>query len=265
MAPDAPWLLSVSSGAILPPSCRAWLCGHCGPRKAVRLGRALDHAGYDFAFTATRAPADLRQGVARMRHRIAKHGPWEWCWSAERGPKTGMIHVHACVRGSRRSHRVELSPAARRAGFGFVWVTASDGHRFGDYAAKMGRYSAKQLVDYASWRELNGSRPWHWSRGYTGGVPMREWVPQHAPARDPGPWRVIPARELVAMEELRAAWRADGERRAEVWFREVYPTLKRIGADALPIDRLIALLDGWDVTGTPAGQFGTPRRGERGR
>lgn len=229
--PETPWLMSVSSGVVVPPSCRAWLCPVCGPRKAIRLGRALDSAGYDWCFTATRAPRDLRQGVARLAYLVRKHGPWEWCWSAERGPKTGMIHVHACVRGARRSQRTELSPAARRAGFGFVWVTTRGGRGFGDYARKMGTYSVKQLADYPAWRNLNGSRPWHWSRGYTGGVAMRDWVPKHAPARDPGPWRVIPAREAVATEELRATWELNRETWARAWLAKNAGRAERLIAD----------------------------------
>lgn len=256
--PDTPWFMSVSSGAIVPPSCRAWLCPACGPRKAIRLGRALDNAGYDFCFTATRAPTDLRQGVARLRHRISRHGPWEWCWSAERGPKTGMVHVHACVRGTRRSHRTELSPAARRAGWGFVWVTTRGERGFGDYARKMGTYSVKQLADYPAWRTLNGSRPWHWSRGYTHGVPMRDWTRKHAPARDPGPWRVIPAREAVAMEEHRAGWEA----RREVWARDVLAsrhdqlteTLAHAAGHTLALD----VLGAYDVTNGDHGPLNAP-------
>src|SRR5688500_2673395 len=119
MAPEAPWLLSVSSGALIPPACRAWRCGVCGPSTARRLGVAMDRAGYDRWITLPNPPTDLRQGVARLANRLRENGPMEWIWSAERGEKRGRLHAHAMIRSGWLDNRSEwLREHCRAAGWG---------------------------------------------------------------------------------------------------------------------------------------------------
>lgn len=103
-----------------------------------------------------------------------------------------MVHVHACVR-SEYVAQTEISVAARHAGFGRVAYVQAAGAGLtaagARYASKAARYTAKALNGYPSWLHANGGkRPWHWSRGYTSGTPMREWIQLFAPAQDPGPW-----------------------------------------------------------------------------
>lgn len=148
----------------------------------------MDAAGYDRFVTVTNAPQDLLQGVARLRHRLAVVGRLEWVWSAEAGTETGMVHVHALVR-SPYLPQAFLSRQARAAGFGAVADVRAGGENAGGYASKAASYAAKELSRYQPWVALNGGRrPWHWSRLYTAGVPMRDWVRLHAPTRDPGPF-----------------------------------------------------------------------------
>lgn len=207
MHPDAPWLRSISSGLTLPPACRAWRCDHCGPRKATRTGAAVDAAGYTRWVTLTNAPADARQGAARAAHLFRRAvGGFEWIWTLERGQKTGMVHLHGMVRSKYLPQR-QLSELAAQAGWGRnVWIAAGV-NTAGGYAAKCAGYAAKGFESYPEWRALNGgARPWHWSRGYTAGTPMREWVAVNAPAKDPGPWRIVNAREIDGYADRVAAW-----------------------------------------------------------
>lgn len=132
--------------------------------------------------------------MARLAFLLRERAPMEWIWSIEAGPKTGMIHVHACVRGAWIDQPV-LSDLARVAGFGFR-AFIQDGRRLaGAYTSKMAAYTTKGANEqYNNWLQLNGgTRPWHWSRRYTAGVPMREWVREHAPPKDAGPWRMVMA------------------------------------------------------------------------
>lgn len=105
-----------------------------------------------------------------------------------------MIHVHAVVRGwiehRREGGRSALDRACAQAGFGRVsWVENADGHAAA-YSAKCAGYAGKLAnTAYTDWLLLNGGkRPWHWSRGYTGGAPMRAWIATVLPSSDPGPW-----------------------------------------------------------------------------
>lgn len=187
-----PWWLSLSTGALLPPACRAWVCPVCGPRKARRYASALDRDGYDRWVTLTRAPRDLRQGCARVAYLVRKVAPWQWAWSAEAGQVSGMVHVHAVVR-SPYVHHTDLRSAARQAGFGRVLHIAAAEGGAARYSAKAAQYSAKESRSgYLEWLALNTSRPWHFSRGYTRGEPVREWVRRLTPPRDPGPWARVP-------------------------------------------------------------------------
>lgn len=175
------------------PSCRAWVCVVCGPRRARRLARAVDNDGYEYFVTLTRAPRDLLQGVRRAGHLLRAEGGWEWVWTAEAGSDTGMVHIHALVRGERLSQRF-ISGVAARSGFGRVsWVERAGAMRAGAYAAKAARYASKESARYLAWRDLNGGkRPWHWSRLYTRGEPMREFIARASPSQDPGPWQRVP-------------------------------------------------------------------------
>lgn len=185
----------MSTGALVEPACRAWTCLDCGPRKARRHALAFDRAGYDRWLTVTRPPVDLRQGMARLAFELRKVSAMEWAWSAERG-ELGALHVHAVVRGwvdhRRENARSPLDRACAQAGFGLVsWIERASGQA-ASYTAKAARYSTKASLredSFQEWLAINGGkRPWHWSRGYTGGVPMRRWVSAQFPQSDPGPW-----------------------------------------------------------------------------
>lgn len=213
MQPEHPWLRSLSTGLWVPPSCRAWACESCGPRRARRLARALDRGGYYSTVELTNAPSDARQGAARAAYLCRQAtDAWEWAWTLERGKKTGMVHLHAVVRGS-GIDQADLCAIARAAGWGVVtWIKKAETAGKAAYASKAS-YASKAEAGYPAWLALNGSRPWHWSRGYTGGVPMRDWVRTHAPSSDPGPWVVIPSVHVPDYAEWRE-WLADAKREA---------------------------------------------------
>lgn len=193
---------SESSGLIVPPACRAWPCEVCGPRLMMRAARAIDAAGYDTMWTFTKTPTDWRQGMARLRHRLAReYGKCEWVYAREAGRRTGMKHVHAMVRAPFMDHG-RVVHHARRAGFGRVTWFAK-GSKAGAYAAKGGRaaiYASKGVE--GSWGEvlaLNDGRGWHMSQGYTHGEPWRSFVARNAPPDDVGPW--VPVRRSPATGE----------------------------------------------------------------
>lgn len=185
------WLMSQATGVVFPPSCRRWLCDVCGPRRLRKYARAIDSDGYDFFTTLTRAPSDARQGVARVRHLLAQSSPIEWAWTLERGGKTGMIHAHLLVRATQLAY-AEVSRSARRAGWGRVAWTRRVFRATGvaSYASKAA-YASKASLRPEAWQEhiaLNGGRGWHFSRGFTKPLTVREYVAKHARPGDPGPF-----------------------------------------------------------------------------
>src|ERR1051326_2559584 len=107
--PEAPWMVSASTGLVVPPACRTWLCDACGPARAKRTARALDAYGFDRWVTITRLSREPRQGAAWMG----------WGWTIEHGPRTGMVHAHALIRGPWIENRKnQLTKLSRRAGHG---------------------------------------------------------------------------------------------------------------------------------------------------
>lgn len=185
------WLMSQSTGAVFPPSCRRWGCDVCGPRRLRRYGRSIDRGGYQFWVTLTRAPSDARQGVARVRYRLAQSAAIEWAWTLERGGKTGMIHAHLCVRAVSLDYG-QVSREARRAGWGRVaWCrrVLVPTHA-GEYASKAA-YASKASRLEGQWQahiSLNDGRGWHFSRGFTKPWTVREFVAKHSLSRDVGPF-----------------------------------------------------------------------------
>lgn len=181
--------LSVSTGQLFPDECQTWSCPACGPRRARRYARAIEHAGYERFVTLSRTPANPRAACARLAYLVRRAGyAWETAWIVETGEQTGMRHVHALQRGSYVPWAF-LKASCRDAGFlGSPDIRAAkDGQAH--YAGKAW-YSAKQSAgDYREWLALNGGRRiWHWSRGYTGGVPLRQWVSEHTRGKDEGPF-----------------------------------------------------------------------------
>src|ERR1051326_275421 len=122
--PEAPWMVSASTGLVVPPACRTWLCDACGPARAKRTARALDAYGFGRGGTITPPSRDARQGLARLAYLIRKDaGSMEWAWTIEHGPRTGMVHAHALIRGPWIENRKnQLTKLSRRAGHGFVYI-----------------------------------------------------------------------------------------------------------------------------------------------
>lgn len=242
--PETPWLRSQSSGVWVPPSCRAWACEVCGPRRDRRLARALDRAGYYSTVELTDAPSDARQGAARAAYLIRRATDhWEWAWTLEAGKKTGMVHMHAVVRGS-GIDQSDLCHIARAAGWGYVtWIRKAEAAGKARYATKAS-YAAKADAGYPARLALNGTRPWHWSRGYTAGVPMRDWVREHAPSSDPGPWVVIPAPHVPGYDEWREWLQEAKERKAAAGEERRRVKAAQAAAEAAGIRQVVVQLAG---------------------
>lgn len=139
-----------------------------------------------------------------------------------------MVHIHAVVRGVYWDAKGKNSPMhreCRKAGWGFPAPRRHAG--VGAYAAKGAVYTTKlRKIDYAGWRTLNGGvKPWHWSRGFTSGLPMRDFVRRYAPSTDLGPWDRIRPRDLPAdltrddgraEKAAEAAWWSAGAAKHEI-------------------------------------------------
>lgn len=216
------WLLSCSTGALLAPACRAWFCEYCGPIRARRYAAAIDGCGYHRFLTFTRPPKDLRQSVSRLVYNMRRRDPVELAWTVERGSKTGMVHIHACARAEYIDY-AHMRKAARRAGWGRVSHASAGTGQAAAYAAKAASYSAKaSRSNYTDWLSWSGGRPWRFTSGYTGGQPVRDWVPKHAPAADIGPWRSLILPPTVATQTLLERWAVE---RASVPLREATAVL----------------------------------------
>lgn len=129
-----------------------------------------------------------------------------------------MLHIHAVIRGEYWEARGRNSPMhreCRKAGWGFPAPRRHAG--IGTYASKNAVYTSKhRLINYREWRAWNGDvKPWHWSRGYTRGVAMRDWVRAYTPPADPGPWRVVQVRDLPP--EVVRRRRSDETAAALIW------------------------------------------------
>lgn len=125
----------------------------------------------------------------------------QWAWSIERGPKTGMWHAHAVVRGGWIENRDKsASKLSRQAGNGFVSVQKPTVWA-GRYAAKLaGRYASKGAAAYQTWLAWNGGvKPWHWSKGFLDREP-RDFIRAYAPG-DEGPWRLVPYQQAPGGKE----------------------------------------------------------------
>lgn len=241
---------SRSTGLLLPPACRAQVCDACGPWIAQRTARAIDARGYTRWITLTRVPRDYRQYMARLAYLIRQEVELEWVWSVEHGPKTGMRHVHAIARAPWiENRRHELTKKSRAAGGGFAWIKLRDASA-ADYSTKCGSYAAKQAgVGYQVWRGWNGGRVWHWSRGYTEGTPVRDWVRYYAPSDDPGPWETVRARDVPGGRDWSDWLRGRKETMAEAGEPALFAAAARWRAEVAAVEQLRAQFpDARDVT-----------------
>lgn len=192
-----------------------------------RVARAIDTDGYDRWVGVTLAGPKWRANFARLRGSVVrKVGAWEWAYVRERGPKTGMLHIHAVVKGPWLDAPV-WTELAQKHGFGRnTDIGAPWGSKAG-YAAKAAEYAGKAHGGWWETLALNDGRPWHASHGYMRPWGMRAYVQRFAPDPDPGPWINVHARDVP--KELR-----DPEReqiRRELYFAQVREELDR-GADA---------------------------------
>lgn len=191
------------TGQVRLPDCDTGVCPTCGlyrcQRRAVMLTHRLSTASHPRFLTLTLAPLDWqrrRAQVRDLRRRIVAAGyATEWCWTTEVGDLHGMVHVHAVQTGSYIPQRVLAAMwGARR-----VDIRAAV-PRHGEYVSKAARRVAHYIskggrADLAAALALNGGRLHHWSRGWWGGVGVRDywrtmnptagtrdWVLTYAPA-----------------------------------------------------------------------------------
>jgi hypothetical protein len=224
------------------------------------MAAALDAAGYERCITLTRPPGDAIQAASRFAHSMRReYDTFEWVWTLEVPPDNPEhVHLHSVVR-SRYIPQTHIVKVARDAGYQEnSWVTAGSGGT-GRYMAK---YVSKLAAgSYQGWRTLNGgTRPFHWSRMYTQGIPMRVFVPKHAPARDPGPWERIPAAYVPAY----AAWRDEVEETRRLRAEAALPAIQaRARAICAHHDAVAAARDGLDGEIVPGGEFAAAARDRR--
>lgn len=194
------WLVSQSTGAMVPASCKTYSCAVCGPRKARRIGMAMTWATGAVArsrfVTLTLFPEDWQKGrqkVRDLRRLLARRGlRWEFAWACERGSATGMLHAHGIQHGDYVPQAVlqdvwgaRVDIRAVRKGKGASVYMLKD-------AASVTGYALKGAGDLADHLALNGGRAAHWSRGFFHGMTLDEaFAVQSTGARDNGPWVLV--------------------------------------------------------------------------
>lgn len=160
-------------------TCRTYLCDDCGPQKArevaAAVGWAADQHPRSRFVTLSQAPLDWQQRRQKMRDlaRWARGQGYGWnvAWTTERGSKTGMVHIHAVQWGT----YIPQPLLVKRWGhWCFIEEVKGSAHSVGTYMAKgaapVARYMVKGAgAGYAAWRDLNGGRPIHVSRGFLPG------------------------------------------------------------------------------------------------
>lgn len=112
-----------------------------------------------------------------------------------------------------------LSRRAGEAGWGRIVHIGEPEGALAGYAMKANYASTKRSMSYDDRLAVHGgTKIWHWSRDYMKPWAAREWVPKHAPARDPGPWILLPARDYpLSAEEARQQAVDDEARAARAW------------------------------------------------
>lgn len=163
--------------------CDAYVCLHCGPRKA----RAFTHAvAWQLAqkdrtrfVTLTQLPdgwQPTRMKMRRLALDLRSEGfRTEWAWTVEKGSKTGMKHAHCTQYGDYIpqdvlqdlwGHRVDIR--AVKTAQGVTNYLSKSGE------AAVARYLSKTAWDdYEDWLDLTGGRPFHTSRGFFEGRGVR--------------------------------------------------------------------------------------------
>jgi hypothetical protein len=179
-------VVEVHSGQIVPADCDTGCCRTCGVRRVKARAEAITWAQRQQPrsrlITLTNCPAEWqtrRCQVRDMRRRLQDSGyACEWIWTTEAGPKHGAIHVHAIQHGSYISQR-KLQKAwgnrivdVRAVGDAAKYISKS--------AALVAGYIGKEAQNGQDGLSLhlgiNGGRLHHWSRGFFGGLSVRDAV-----------------------------------------------------------------------------------------
>lgn len=200
--------------------CDAYVCPFCGPHKARSFARGaswvLTEQKRSRFVTLTNAPGEWqarRQKVRDLTRRIKSEGLHsEIAWTTEIGSKTGMVHVHALQWGDYLPQQELQEWWGSIVDVRAVKVT----HKaVGEYVTKsahgVGQYISKgAAAEYDTWRDLNGGRPLHSSRGFFMGLGVRGAVKAANAAGRKGdaPKWGVPTPEMV---KVRAAFLATGD------------------------------------------------------
>jgi hypothetical protein len=147
----------------------------------------------------------LRQKMRDYRRIMAKrHGSYEHAWTAERGPKNGMLHVNVLQKGTFIPQAeaqktwggiVHVQRIRRRGGI--ERYALKEALRVTGYGVKNATASEETLYEHL---RLNGGRLVHLSRGYLGGQTMgdvRKRLQNDDPDSRPGEWVRVFGDDLV--------------------------------------------------------------------
>lgn len=204
-------LVSRSSGLVVPASCKANTCPHCGPLNARAVAGAVALASPERFGTLTMAGDTwqvVRGRLKRLQHRIRASVPESrWCWHVEPNPAGTGQHVHFWQRGGFIPQQA-LTNLAKREGMGGVtdirrWKL-KPGTAVG-YGVKLtgvfyGLKTSEAEGGMSTYLAANGGRLVHASRGWwrdrqgvtcTQRAAMRSWA-EVGQGDDPGPWELAP-------------------------------------------------------------------------
>lgn len=156
--------------------CGAYVCDFCGPKKAQQFAKAVSWAMTQQKrtrfCTLTLAPEDWQTRRQKMRDLArslrAEGYDTEWTWTTETGKSTGMIHVHSIQYGDYIPQRLLEKKWGARVDIRAIKMTEkSIAGYITKEAGKVSWYITKDAAtNYQAWRNLNGGRPHHSSRGF---------------------------------------------------------------------------------------------------
>jgi hypothetical protein len=194
---------SVSSGRIVPMSCKSNACAFCGPRKAGSIARAIALAEPERAIRLSLVPSEwapARRAVNRLLEYVREAGySIEMAWHLEPNPKGTGAHAHCWQHGDFIPQR-QLQELSHRAGLGIPYIErvrsqTGRGAAVG-YGLKGMGYGMK-AADQAAYLDLNGGRLVHATRGFwrdgKGGSTLTLGAARRVVRNegDPGPWHTV--------------------------------------------------------------------------
>jgi hypothetical protein len=205
------FLMSQSTGAIVPARCARLGCWYCVIVQARRRSLAISYSRPERAVLLTDVGGtwpEIAPRMKRIRYDIAEATgrPFEWVWHVEPNPSgDGRHHVHAWSHGAFVPQKMLARIADRRGVGGVAFINRiRSAVGASQYGLKGLGYGLKSVTEQnhvrsAAYLVANGRRLTHQSRGYwrdaegarLGARAAEDLALGSTRERDPGPWTLI--------------------------------------------------------------------------